>query len=159
MKTLRRIRSRSLCAAVLILLCASCGKENTCRLCGALASTYPCIIKLSTGSIAELKPSDYGTVSYSNTGGVSLCSINTESATAMITTEVEPINRRLFCDSCLAMLDETANSGYVLADLHDPSHVEVFDVEDGKELKILGYSISVRADEASNRIIVSAVRG
>ena len=116
-------------------------------------------MKLSTGSIAELKPADYGTASYSNTGGVSLCSINTERATVMLPTEVEPINRSLFCDSCLVMLNETTKSGYVLADLHDPSHAEVFGVEDGKELEILGYSISVRVDEASNRIFISAVRG
>ena len=160
MKTLRRIGTRSVCAAVLLLFCTACGTGNShCRLCGAPASAYPCIVELSTGSIAELKPADYGTASYSNTGSVLLRSINTESVTAMIPTEVEPVTRRLFCDSCFAMLDEMTNSGYVLADLRDPSHVEVFGVEDGKELEILGYSISVRTDESSNRILVSAVQG
>ena len=160
MKTLRSIVTRSFCTAVLILLCAACGTGSSlCCLCGAPASKYPCIVELSTGQITELKPADYGTASYSNYGSVSLRSTGTENVTAMISVAAEPVNRSLFCDSCLAMLDKTTNSGYVLAALRDPSHIEAFSVEDGKELEILGYSISVRTDEAANHLIVSAVRG
>ena len=80
--------------------------------------------------------------------------LETRSKTAFDPAEAEHIDRNLYCDSCLTALDETPNSGCVLADLHDPSHAGVIDVEEGKVLDRLDYYISVRTDETSNRLKV-----
>lgn len=160
MKTLRMIGSldlRILCAAFLILFCSACGKVNShCYLCGAPPSAYPCIVELSTGQAAELRPAEYGTAAFSNIGFISLSSGDTMSMTAAIPAEGEPINRTLFCDRCLAMLDSTPNNGYILADLHDPSDVEVFGIEDGAAPRVGDYNITVYAD--GERLVLDAER-
>ena len=83
---------------------------------------------------------------FSEIGGISLRSFNQESATASVPIEGQKINRSLYCESCLSIIDSTSNNGYLLADLSDLNNIVLYEIKDGISLSVMDHWIAVKSD-------------
>lgn len=72
--------------------------------------------------------------------GVSVTGINGESCRATILIGGEEMNPALFCEDCRALIEDTPNNGYVLADLHNLNSIKLYPLEDQT---IRNYTLSV----------------
>lgn len=140
-------------AALLIPLIGCSGGARHCYLCGGFRYERPCVIELSTGNIAELKPASNGIAMFTSVGKISARSSEPNSVTVMMPVAGDVINRSKFCDSCLDIIDRMPNNGYLLADLRDLNNIELSEIKDGASLNIADYAISIHTDMDSKLVL------
>ena len=144
-------------------------KPEICALCedGVWMNYHgPRLVSLSSGEIRELEAyrvqagegteeSNGGYVHFFNFDGV-WSSGNTVTHTCEVTLpeEMKRIDGTYFCRDCRAKLAEITTEGYVLADLYDAENFALYPVTAGKEYDIREYTVTVTADEKSERLTV-----
>lgn len=98
-----------------------------CYLCGAASSDQLCLIDLSSGQVVELPlDKETGHAVFTFCGDASIIGFDNGSCKVSFPTEPQEMDRSLFCNDCLALLDGVENNGFVLADLNDPKHALLY---------------------------------
>ena len=143
-------------AALMILLISCSGGARHCYLCSGFRYERPCVIELSAGNIAELKPAGKGNAIFTSVGKISVRSSDQNGVTATVPVDGDIINRSKFCDSCLAIIDRMPNNGYLLADLQDLNNIDLYEIKDGVSVVIADYAISIRT-EMDNMLVLKAM--
>ena len=69
------------------------------------------------------------------------------------------MNLYCFCESCLNRIVAVSDDGFVLADVHDLSNVQLNKKEVGADYKIGAVSVAVTRDETTSRMYVRAKAG
>ena len=59
-------------------------------------------------------------------------------------------------ESCFAILDAAANSGYVLADLRNPHTPAVYGIKVGTLLPLTGWTVTVQANKTTGQLLLEA---
>lgn len=144
-------------------------EPERCALCTdkGIVRTYPCLVKLETGQIGQIRVYDIGSEyleeinQFQETGVYTYgffvtgcCAENTttaESSTTSVTLSEKPlyINPYLFCHDCRAKIGAVIEEeriyleGYVLADLYDLENIQTYAVTDGAEYNIRGYTVEI----------------
>lgn len=142
---MKRKHFMALLSLVIVMVCTACSNSHAshCYLCEGIPYDEPCIVSLATGDIAVLSTGGYGHASLSNTGGVSVIGYNGESCRATLPIMGEALNPDLFCDDCKTLIDTTQNNGYVLADLHDLTDIQLYPIETGASYAIRTYDVTI----------------
>ena len=143
-------------AALLILLIGCSRSPRHCYLCGGFRYECPCVIELSTGNIAELKPASAGNAELMSIGKTSVRSYEQNSVTAAVPAIGDEIDRNIFCYNCLGIIDRTPNEGYVLADLNDLDNIALYEIKDGTELQIRDCDITIHEDQNNQLVLETA---
>ena len=131
----------------LLMACSACGRSSShCYLCQGIPQDEPCIVNLATGDIAVLSAGGYGHAELSVTGSISVTGENGESCKATHPASGGDMNLHLFCENCRSLIEATPNSGYVLADLHDLSNIQLYAIEDAT-ITIREYVVSITATD------------
>lgn len=139
-----------LCLFALLLCVPACtrsGRQAHCYLCQGIPHDEPCIVDLATGDIAVLSAGDYGKVAWSFSGNILVTGKNGESSKATIPAAEQEVNTVLFCDDCMALIETTPNTGYVLADLHDLGHIQLYSIAVDTTPVIRNYALSITATD------------
>lgn len=144
-------------AALLILLMGCSGGARHCYLCGGFRYECPCVIELSTGNIAELKPANNGKAIFTSVGKISARSSEQNGVTATVPVVGDEIDRKKFCDNCLGIIDRTPNGGYVLADLNELDNIALYEIKDGIELQIRDCNITIYEDQNNQLVLETAI--
>ena len=126
----------------------------------------PCMVSFSSGEIRELnvyriqaeettEESNGGYVHFFNFDGAwSSGNMPTHTCEVTLPEEIKQLNGMHFCRDCRAKLAEIATEGYILADLYDADNFALFPVTAGEEYVIREYTVTVTADEKSERLTV-----
>ena len=164
----------------LLLLCFLCGCERgevqgearPCVLCGngnGSRRQAPCVVKISTGEVGELTVYDphpwlkgevaeeqrTGTFSFLFCGDLAgYRDTGDHTSHLILPEENEPMDLTYFCESCQSLLNEVSDGSYVLLDLYDLDHIEVFAVRDGANYTIRDYDVSVIRDEGKGKFLI-----
>lgn len=132
--------------------CALCGNGERRRY------HAPCIVKLATGEIGELRvydphpdlPGELAPVQQTGTFSFLPCADmvgwrDTSKHVSHVTLpeEPEPIDPARFCRDCRALLAGTAVEGYVLLDLYDPDRITPYPIADGAQYTVRDYTVSI----------------
>lgn len=129
-----------------LMVCSACGRSSShCFLCQSIPQDEPCIVNLATGDIAVLSAGGYGHTELSVTGGITVVGENGESCRATIPISGGEMNPNLFCDNCRSLIENIPNNGYVLADLHNLSGIQLYVIEDRVAITIREYVVSIDA--------------
>ena len=164
-----------LCIASLVLLSA-CGANHNqepemCALCDNPPCHAPCMINLSTGgkldlSVYELHPFTAGELaeeqrtgyfSFIQGAGISGHKLGGKSVTVTIPTESKGLSRQYFCTTCLDLLADYANHGYVLADLKDPTNPIIYSLSESTSFSFRCYDISVQKNGNTKEFVVAII--
>lgn len=155
MKILRdkRWKTYGLCL-VLFLLCTACGRSSAhCYLHEGIPSEAVYVVDLSTGSMSELTVGDNnGAMTWTSAGSARVV-IEPYKARATIPAEAQEVNAGLFCDDCMTLIAATPSASYVLADLHDLGHIQLYPIEAGNSFTIRDYNIQIEAGADGTRIV------
>lgn len=133
-------------------------EPETCALCGGFRYHAPCLVRLDTGEVGELRVYDpdptqreeisavqqTGTFSLIHCAGV-LAARDTDTHTCSAELSEKPgrLAQEYFCISCRGLLAETASEGYVLADLYDLENICIYPICDGASCSIRDYEVTV----------------
>ena len=138
------VNGKHLCLSIMIIALSACGSSTShCYLCEGVPCDEPCVVNLATGEIAVLSVGGYGHAELSLTGGISVTGKQGESCSALVPAIGEKVNPNLYCDDCLALIEATSNTGYVLADLGDLNSIHLYGLESGTAIKLGNYTVSV----------------
>ena len=168
-------------AVLLSLLAAACllavplprvvPEPETCALCGGFRCHAPCLVRLDTGEVGELRVYDPDTFhrweisAVQQTGTLSLerCAgapavrdTCAHTCTAELTEKPGRLAREYFCGDCRALLAGTADRGYVLADLYDLEDIRIYPLYDGAEYSIRDYQVTVGREDGGDTLWVEA---
>lgn len=139
-------------------LLATTELPESCALCGGIPHHAPSLVNLSTGEVGEMvvyDPDLYlgGEIAeFQQTGTFSLVSCagasgirDADAHTCEVTIfeKAGLIDPSYFCGNCRTLLTRTAVEGYVLADLYDLDHIQIYAVEEGAEYTIRDYTVSM----------------
>lgn len=127
----------------------------------------PCMIKLATGEVGELRVYDpdpqrvgellpvqrTGTFAFQNCADlVGYRDTSKHVSHVTVPEEQEPIDPARFCRDCRALLTDAAVEGYVLLDLYDRDRITVYPIEDGAQYTIRDYTVSISGREGSREL-------
>lgn len=164
-----------LCIALLVLLFAYRANQSIepeqCSLCDNLSCHAPCIINLSTGEILELSVYELhpftvgelaekqrtGYFSFIQGAGISGHKLGGKSVTVTIPTESKGLIRQNFCRTCLDLLADYANQGYVLADLKSPKNPIIYGIYENISFSFRCYDISVLESSDTEGFVVTII--
>lgn len=138
-----------------LLACLAACQQTAphCFLCQGIPRSVPCVVNLHTGDVIELSPGGYGNISLSTIGDVSVMGTNGESCTATIPSAGVDVDPDLFCDACMELISQVANTGYILADLRNLTDITLYPIEGDTTFPIGEYIVSVaEGDNESVRI-------
>lgn len=156
-------------------------EPEQCALCTdkEIVRTYPCLVKLETGQIGQIRVFDIGseyleeikqfqetgiyTYSFFATGCFAENTTTAESSTTSLTLPEKPlyINPYLFCHDCRAKIGTVIEEeriyleGYVLADLYDLENIQTYAITDGAAYNIRGYTVDVSKENKELTISVT----
>lgn len=164
-----------LCIALFVTLSA-CGTKQSrapelCSLCGAPPCHAPCIINLSTAgklelSVYELHPFTAGELaeeqrtgyfSFIQGAGISGHKLGGKSVTVTIPTESKGLSRQYFCTTCLDLLADYANHGYVLADLKNPKKPIIYSICEDSSFSFRCYDVSIQKHKDAEEFVVTII--
>lgn len=152
--------------------CALCTDNGTIR-------TYPCLVRLETGEIGQLRVYDIGREyleeidQFRETGAYScgyllpgcFASVETtaecSTATIPLPEDALYINPYLYCRDCRAIIGAVIKEeriyldSYVLADLYDLENIHVYPIEDGAEYTIRGYTVTAAKEKKALTVTVT----
>lgn len=74
---------------------------------------------------------------------------------AIIPAAPREVKADLFCENCLALIEATPKSGYVLVDLCDLDSISLYSVESGKAILIRCYDVSFVTEGDRMKVIVT----
>ena len=133
-------------------------EPEICALCEDRQYYAPCLVNLATGQVGELQiyaGSGHGWTSFFFVAGASgMCEENSHTCTATLPEEMGRIDGTHFCRDCRAKLTEVATEGYVLADMYNMENFALYPVIAGEEYVIREYTVTVTAEEKSERLTV-----
>ena len=142
---------------VVILLCLpGCSRSKShCYLCEGLAYEAPCLVDLATGDVAELKPLDNeGHLTWTRYSGITVEHRPDGAVLATIPDSNQKIARELFCDNCLAAIDNTACEGYILADLEDLDSISLYTIEADQRFSLRQFDVLIVEQDTPNCLFV-----
>lgn len=130
--------------AFALVLCVGCSRVvKHCYLCEGIPRGAPCVVDLATGDIAELSTdSNNGAMSWQFIGSLHVTH-TPGTASVAIPAETQSVNKELFCDDCLAVINAVSNNGYILADLSDLQNIQVYPIMDNMCCRIRDYSVLI----------------
>lgn len=152
-----RIRNRIiLTATILCILVGSlfgCSKATShCYLCGSPPHTAPCVVDLATGDIGELTISDnQGARSWLFAGSITI-TLDPWKAQAIVPTAPQAVNWDLYCENCQALIAQTPNHGFVLADLSKSGQPVLYSITLNADYTIRDYHVDTDASDRAIRI-------
>lgn len=164
-----------LCVALLVTLSACWTNQNRepdkCSLCDNPPCHAPCIVNLSTGeklelSVYELHPFTAGELAeeqrtgyfcFIQGAGISGHKLGGKSVTVTIPTESKGLSRQYFCTTCLDLLADYANHGYVLADLKNPKNLIIYSLYENTSFSFRCYDISVQKGGNDKVFVVTII--
>lgn len=164
-----------LCIALFVTLSACWTNQNRepdkCSLCDNLSCHAPCVVNLSTGEILELsvyEPHPFtagelteeqrtGYFSFIQGAGISGHKLGGKSVTVTIPTGSKGLSRQNFCRTCLDLLADYANQGYVLADLKNPKEPIIYGIYENCTFSFRCYDISIQEHKDAEEFIVTII--
>ena len=157
MKTLRSKLSGLVLCAVIMSLLVTCGRRSShCYLCQGIPYEAPCLVDLSTGDVAPLTVSNNNGAASIWFLGKARVVLESEAAHVTIPSAPQTVSADLFCEDCMALVDATPNSGYVLADLSDLGSIQLYPIVNRGIFTIRSYNISIVGDRNLIGIWVTA---
>lgn len=134
-------------------------EPETCALCEGFRHHAPCLVRLDTGEVGELRVYDpdpihreeisavqqTGTFSFVHCAGI-LAVRDTDAHTCSAELSEKPgsLAQEYFCINCRGLLAETASAGYVLADLYDLGNICIYPIRDGASHSIRDYEVTIK---------------
>lgn len=169
LKMWQKILSVALAISVVVLVGCAAQDQKDCCLCDSFRYHAPCLIDLETGDmieldlyfphetkVAELADSqpEMSTFSFVKLGNVSGTKL-TDSKIIEIEVPCADITRNpALCKGCQELLQGGYTGRYVLADLYDMEVKMLIPIEDGTEIVLRCYKITMGRNEEKNRIVV-----
>lgn len=156
-------------------------EPERCALCTdkGIVRTYPCLVKLETGQIGQIRVYDIGseyleeinqfqetgvyTYGFFVTDRFAENTTTAESSTTSLTLPENPlyINPYLYCHDCRAKIGDVIEEeriyleGYILVDLYDLENIQTYAITDGAEYNIRGYIVEVSEEKKQLTIAVT----
>lgn len=151
-------------------------ESDRCPLCEFIKSHAPCLVNIETGEVEELAlyaphdtlvgelaevqiDSTFSFVSVAGAKGIRISSPYKMELEIPIT--YAPVFRTAFCKECRDRLSRYSH-GYVLADLYDYGNPVLYEIQDGLEVSIRCYDISVsynKEDGVFDFFMIGTYRG
>lgn len=163
------MKKKALLMVVLIMVLTACSTESIpepaqCAMCDDLPRHAPCIINLSTGEkleldiyephpflvgeLAEEQPGGY--FSLIRSAGVEGYKVGAEYIVVTIPIKSEKLSQQYFCNFCRERLADNKKSGFVLADVKNPSEPIVYSINTATLFSVRCYSVSVQENVNDN---------
>lgn len=142
-------------------------EPQKCALCGGRRYHAPCLVNLSTGEVGELQvytPHPYlaGEIAEEQRTGtfnflycakiMAVCDTSNHICRTDLPFDMEPMAAEWFCRDCRALLPVICTEGYVLADLYDLDHIQVYAISDGESYTIRDYTVTMSKREKSEKL-------
>lgn len=148
-------------------------EPTRCALCGNGDRPWyhaPCLIKLATGEIGELRVYDpdpqraggLALIQQSDTFSLLPCAdlvgyrdTGAHVSHVSVPEEREPMDPAVFCRDCRALLAAAATEGYLLLDLYEEDGITLYPIADGAQYVIRDYAVSVSGREGAGELEVN----
>ena len=152
---------------IVLIAMVGCGvqEKKECCLCNNAAHTALCIIDLETGDMLELNmhgvSDTYGGESNVETfaiirfGEVVGTKQTAPDVIELCVPALECVKKLALCSECRKLLPEDYYGRYILADLRNSGSPKVIPVENGADLTVYSYQITMEQDLANGTIAVT----